>query len=346
MRAHLTSLFLSLVYASPAIDPIRVRLEAESAEWFRGVWISGIVVAIGCGLETWEVALDLGNWWRHRKKRDLLGDAPGSWRYPMAALGLFLVVGGIVGETVFEVLDANIESQIREHGSDITSDAETKAAEANKAAGEATDRATKAASGNIQLGLELARQKSRAAAAERALESEKTDRLKLEALVSPRRLTVDEQRQIGAKCAYFKANNSPYRRIIVESYGMDAEGKTLATQITSSLVSARLYNESRYGNTVQAGDFDTGVLISAAPEDEQFASCFANALTTIGHLKEVKVNPDRHAGGAMMAGGAVVLGGASMNGGGQIIRGAPLPAGSPIDIMVAIKPIETTSPGS
>ena len=135
MRNHLTSLFLSLIIASS--DSLRATLEADSAKWFRGVWISGIVVAIGCGLEVWEVVFDLKNWWRYREKRELLRDNPGSWRYPMAALGIFLVVGGVVGETVFEVLDSNVESQMRKHASDITTDAESKVAGAIERASEA-----------------------------------------------------------------------------------------------------------------------------------------------------------------------------------------------------------------
>lgn len=131
MRNHLTSLLLSLIYGSSLIaDSIRLSLETESARWFRGVWISGIVVALGCMFETWEIAFDLRNWWRHRRRTDPLPDNPGSWRYPLAAVGLFLVVSGIVSETIFEVLDANVESQLRSHASNVLSDAESRAATA------------------------------------------------------------------------------------------------------------------------------------------------------------------------------------------------------------------------
>jgi hypothetical protein len=61
--------------------------------------------------------------------------------YPMAALGLFLVVGGIVSETIFEVLDANVESQYRAHESDKITAAESEAAQATRQAGSAADSA-------------------------------------------------------------------------------------------------------------------------------------------------------------------------------------------------------------
>ena len=141
IRDHLNSVFLSLTYISPVVDQIRVNLDAESAKWFRGVWISGIVVAAGCLLEVWEIVRDLRNWGRARKKQEPLKDDPVSWMYPMAALGLFLVVGGIVSETIFEVLDANVESRYRAHESDKITEAENNAASATEKAGTAADSA-------------------------------------------------------------------------------------------------------------------------------------------------------------------------------------------------------------
>jgi hypothetical protein len=141
IRNNLTSLFLSLVYASSAIDPIREHLEAESAKWFRGAWISGIVVALGCMFEIWEIVFDLRNWRRYRKKQNLAPDNPGSWMYPIAALGLFLVVGGIVSETIFEVLASNSDAAIRSHESDVLSEAEAKTAIADRKAEDAENEA-------------------------------------------------------------------------------------------------------------------------------------------------------------------------------------------------------------
>jgi len=124
---------------------------------------------------------------------------------------------------------------------------------------------------------------------------------------------------------------------------MDGEGTALAMEISSALNSSHLYTQNDLGGFIQTGGFDTGVLIATPPEDEKFASCFAKALSDIGHLKEVKVNPDRHVASVKM-GGTVRMGGiGTMGGGGQIAPGAPLPAGSAVDIMVAVKPIEVAA---
>jgi len=165
MRNHLTSLFLSSIYGFVLpTDTFRGDLEGWSAAWFRGVWISGIVVAFGCVLELWEVAIDLRNWRRARNNLDPLPDNPGSWMYPLAALGLFLVVGGIFSETIFEVLDANVETQLRQYDSDKITAAEsaadvaiTKAAEVGRdTEGLKTD-AAKAKRDMVAAQLELAR---------------------------------------------------------------------------------------------------------------------------------------------------------------------------------------------
>jgi hypothetical protein len=218
MRNHLTSLFLSLTYgSSSATDPIRLSLEATSAKWFRGVWISGIVVAIGCGLEIWEVAFDLKNWWRHRRKRDLILDNPGSWRYPMAALGITLVVGGIVGETVFEVLDANIESQLRSHASDLISDAEQKTTIADNRAGDAETRAGKLDKEAAQLTKDA--------------ESERLERVKLQLelakLKAPRELSAAQQRDLVRELKPF--SGTP---ITIDSgFSRDGEANALTVQL-------------------------------------------------------------------------------------------------------------------
>lgn len=130
MRNHLTSLFLSLITPSGfAPDPERLRLEAESAKWFRGVWICGVAVAIGCALEVWETCITLISWRRHKRKLPPLKENPGSWRIPMAALGLLLVIGGVAGETIFEVLVSNSDAAIRAHESDVLTRAETREAD-------------------------------------------------------------------------------------------------------------------------------------------------------------------------------------------------------------------------
>ncbi len=148
-----------------------------------------------------------------------------------------------------------------------------------------------------------AQQKERAAVAEKALESERVERLKLEALVSPRRLTIDEQKGIGKACASLYTYG-PKKRIKIRSYGLDGEGAALAVQIGASLNSSRLYTAADIAGIIVTGGFDTGVIISAPTEDEKFATCLRSAFVTIGRLTNVEVNPARRVGNAEMGGAA------------------------------------------
>jgi hypothetical protein len=89
----------------------------------------------------------LKKWWKLKR----LGKAVG-WKVPITFLGLVLVIGGIIGEGIFEFLSADAETAIRAHDEHVlgetiieagdakdSADAASKAAkEAEKAAGLAT----------------------------------------------------------------------------------------------------------------------------------------------------------------------------------------------------------------
>lgn len=223
MRNHLTSLFLSFVNgSSPIPDQIRLTLEGESAKWFRGVWISGIVVALGCCLEVWEITFDLRNWRRHRKGAELLRDNPGSWKYPLAALGLFLVVGGIVGETVFEVLASNADAAIRSHESDVISAADTSAATANGKAVDAEGR--------------LGPLEKEAAQLNKDAEGERLARVQVEAGIAWRRLTDKQKIDIGKRLR----DHHVSQVTSVWFLSGDAEGSNFAADIAEMLRDANL----------------------------------------------------------------------------------------------------------
>jgi hypothetical protein len=291
MRNHLISLFLSFMYESSITDPYRLSLEATSAKWFRGVWISGFVVALGCALETWEVAFNLKNWWRARKRRDLLQDNPGSWRHLLAALGLFLVVGGIVGETIFEVLDSNVESQLRTHASDLISDADQKTAIAD---GEAGDAETKAA--QIQ----------------KEAEDEQVKRVKLEIelakLKAPRVLTQAQQSELVKELKPF--SGTP---ITINFEFTDGEAKALGEQLwvvlNKSGWKARYDLSSPSGMPSQAAG-TLGIVVAGfgeitrggVPIPHRFATArdaLSKALTKIGllskyqYVQEISEDPNQ-----------------------------------------------------
>jgi hypothetical protein len=296
MRNHLTSLFLSFMYGSAIPDAYRLGLEAASAKWFRGVWISGTVVAVGCMAEIWEIAFDLRNWWRFKKDWEPLKENPGSWMYPLAAFGLFLVVGGIVGETVFEVLDSNVESQLRSHASDVISDAESRAADANDKAVGAEKHATALDNSTQQL-------KTDEATARREAESEKLKRAQIEASVAFRSLTDQQKKDIGSALGQFKSQAGASLWFPAE----DIEAELFADDIAEALRSGGIIVQPPAGIVTMrgAGKFndpivraDAGVMVQSTKVggSPQFALAVIDELNKCGFDARRQTTPpfDEH----------------------------------------------------
>ena len=123
-----------------AVDSVRVGYENASANWFRLVKYAGYAVAGGCVLEAPETFIQLKRWillrFRGIDHKESDKDRK-SLFIPAAALGLFIVVAGIVAETYFEGRVSNVESALRTHESDKIIAAETDAANATRDAGTA-----------------------------------------------------------------------------------------------------------------------------------------------------------------------------------------------------------------
>jgi hypothetical protein len=320
MRNHLSSLFLSLITsATPSPDPERLRLEAISAKWFRGVWISGFVVALGCALETWETFFAWINWRRHRKGEHPLFDDPTSLRIPMAAFGLFLVVGGIVSETIFEVRVSNSDAAIRIHEADRLSAAEIVAGEANERAGEANEKAARLEQGNIVLSGDQERLGIALAQAQRQFEDEHLANLKLEAEIAPRRMSRVQQNAVAVRCQSLKFVN-----VVIESYAMDAESAILAEQIVSALQlarkdGARLVVVDHTASIVTVGGFSLGVHVTGT--NKEAASLIRTALSQDGKLAVAPEDSSGEANGTLE------------------IRQMPSPADD-VSILVGVKPVQ------
>lgn len=195
-------------------DPDRTRttLEAESAKWFLRVLVSGGVVAVGCLLEVWETYDTLRNWWRARKNLDPI-DNPKSWKIPLAAFGLILVIGGIVAETAYEELASNVDARLRSHESDMISAAERATAVADGKAGDAEKEA-----GQLK----------------KDAESERLKRVELEVelakMKAPRKLTKAQYRELVKALKPF-----PGTEITIDFSFIDGEARALMDQLWAAL---------------------------------------------------------------------------------------------------------------
>jgi hypothetical protein len=122
------------------VDTVRLALEADSAFWFGLVKDSGYAVAIGCLLEAPETFVTIKRWWRLRSRgedHEETREDRGSPIIPIAAVGLIIIVIGIVAETYFEGKVSDVDALLRAHESDKITAAENEAAVATKNAGSA-----------------------------------------------------------------------------------------------------------------------------------------------------------------------------------------------------------------
>lgn len=122
----------------PAVDFVRKSLDAAEEKWFIWLLISSGIVAIGCILEIGETWSSLVRWCRIRKGVAVEDEDLRSWHVPAGAIGLVLVIIGVIGEVVFEGLVSSADTHLRGHDEQVLADAIQRA-------GSAKDSAEKAA---------------------------------------------------------------------------------------------------------------------------------------------------------------------------------------------------------
>jgi hypothetical protein len=136
------SLFWLISSNAPAIDTVRLSLEGSSEEWFSWVRYAGYAVAVGCAMEAPETFIIIKRWWLLRfceEDREETKEDKRSLIVPLAALGLLIIVAGVVVETYAEDRVSYFDGLLRTHESDKITAAEGEAAEATRQAGSAAD---------------------------------------------------------------------------------------------------------------------------------------------------------------------------------------------------------------
>jgi len=156
----------------------------------------------------------------------------------------------------------------------------SQAATATGEAAKANERASKA---ELALGVaqkEAAKANEKAAEANKATEQERSERLKLEALIAPRRINAENIETVGTALKQLGKH-----RVTIESYALDSEGSILAKQIRQCLEIGEMDIDSKISSRLPLGDFALGVeILSLNPElANKFAAaiCIPEKLTCI-----------------------------------------------------------------
>lgn len=336
------------MYLSPELlrrtDELISRDLSELHNWyFLLVLIFAGMVALGVILEGPEVIHEF---------RSKPGTSHRPWVKKAGLIGWVLVALGVAGEVVFEELASWADGASHAFSDILLADArkqaaqaeavarsfESRIAESKMVAAEANERAKKYEAGIAEANAraksaeaQVASANAMAAEARSMAESERLERLKLEARFAPRHLTLDQQRQIRDRLRAFTD-----RTIRVSSYGLDVEGAILAEQIIGVLPPRSKIIDSRAG-VISAGTFDMGVHVRGPTEAQDFVLAIASALNSIGGL-QVSINTGVASGPRLM-GSASITGNASLSGGGPPGPGGPTAPGSPVWIEVGIKPV-------
>ena len=175
------------------------------------------------------------------------------------------------------------------------------------------------------------------AEATRMMEVEKLERVKLEALIVPRRLSLAQQEQIARECGSKLGKSA-----IIQSFTQDAESAVLANQIGAILLKAGLRVESKIGLMTSEEIVDSGIDVHSSLDGKyaRIAVCLANGLSATG-LSEVTINREMHIGNmSFNPGGGMTLQWAPGAHIPKIMPAGPLKIGSPLIVTVGVKPAQ------
>ena len=185
---------------------------------------------------------------------------------------------GVAGESFFGVRIwwNNRKLQAIQRSENIA--LQLKISEANDRATEAESHLSEAKSSAAQAELHAAEANERAAEATEAAEREKLERIKLEALIQARHLTLAQQKAVGDACRPF---SNPKVRVEVIPFVFDLDGMRLAKQIAAAL----RYGEMNVAITVPVlpmAGAEEGVIVSSSGSEQKLGRTIADSLNAVG----------------------------------------------------------------
>jgi hypothetical protein len=285
------------------------------ARWEYGEYASAFIVILGV---VGEFLAEFTNVWGVRDSRDR--------RDRLGKKSTLILIVGLVAELVCLVSTNIVSGRIIASLGQQTAEAiatakgfESQIADSNARVKSAEAQVASANASSRDAVVKVAEANARAAEARSMAEAERLERIRLQAIVAPRSLSLDQQQQIANALRRFASH-----RVSISSYGMDGEGAALGAQLIILLRSV-LGNGNVLDNratTVVAGGFEFGIHVRGPDAERDFVSSLSNALSMIGELQTFTNDaPPRVA---------------SMIGGG----GASFPAGTIfVSVMVGIKPV-------
>jgi len=281
--------------------------------YFMWLLIATGVVVLGIMLEGPEVIHETVNILRSPCRRK----EPSAWIRWMALVGWLLVVVGVAGEGIFEVLVSHTEGLLQNFNEIVLIDTQHESAQAEERAGEATALAkgfeSQIADANVRVKtaeaivasanaasreavLKVARAEARIAEANARTEELRKENLILEQLIQPRSLSIQQQKDIGNALLRF---NGGVARIDWK----DPESYHLALQIEAALkcggISVTVTIPGGSSNGLWFGpppgiEKSTGVEIAWPKLQKDFGLGLGSALIKYGKLENV----NDHEGGS------------------------------------------------
>ena len=212
---------------------------------------------------------------------------------------LIIVVGSVVGLVTAWKL-SNINNRLNDHLRGEVAGAQEKAGQAmtafanaqtrleegkartalaEKAAAEALKKANEAEGHALKFKAEIASSNARAEEAKLLAERERSEKVRLEANVAPRRLTQQQQNAMAKSLRQFKG-----RSVTVVTDTLDVEAAFLAKQLMIALEAAGIVIEDEVANILTAGSFYSGIFVSGPVDAQDFLRELVSSIERDGNL--------------------------------------------------------------